>query len=171
MKSELQKAFYNPAQTQTGMNPEVDCMEKWFWEAQSEGGTTLSGRFSNQNATLYVSDIPRERSKVFVKHFLRDNIPNSANICVPVDRVSGTIEGSAFVELSNGVNVKDVLKQVKGLKMGSRQLKIKELSGSGGGNSSYNGSRGGNSGGIRDAYYRPSSPTPIRMQSPVMFEK
>ena len=114
---------------------------------------------------LYVSDIPRERSKVFVKHFLRDKIPNAANICVPVDRISKTIKGSAVVELLTGVNVKDVLKQVKGLKMGSRRLKIKESSdgGFGGGNS------GGN--GLQDANYRPSTSTPIRMRSPVMFEK
>ena len=54
---------------------------------------------------------------------------------------------------------------VKGLKMGSRRLKIKESSdgGFGGGNS------GGN--GLQDENYRPSTSTPIRMRSPVMFEK
>ena len=116
------------------MNPEVDCMEKWFWEAQSEGG-----------ATLIVDGIPCERSKPFVKNFLRDNIPNAADIRIPMGRVGGTIQGLAFVQLSPGVNVKDLLKQVKNLKMGSRRLQITELSG--------------------------ASPTPIRMQSPVTFEK
>ena len=154
MKSDIQKTFYNPAQNavageaENGMNGEMDRMEKWFWEAQ------------NTN-TLYVKDIPRERSKPFVKIFLRDNIPNVANVCVPVDRVSGTITGFAFVELLTGVNVEDVLKQVKGLKMGSRRLKIKELSD--GGFDNYRPST---------PLYQPSAPlnSPIRMQSPV-FEK
>ena len=182
MKSELQKTFYNPAQkpvekeTQRGMNGEVDCMEKWFLEAQSEGGATLSvdgipdgipvgrfpGKFPNQNETLYVSGIPCERSKPFVKNFLRDNIPNAADIRVPMGRVSGTIKGEAFIQLSPGVNAKDVLKQVKNLKMGARRLQIKELSDDGFDN--YRPST---------PLYQPSAPhnSPIRMQSPVMFEK
>ena len=176
MKSELQKTFYNPAQkpaeteTQRGMNGKVDCMEKWFWEAQSDDGTlSVNGIPYHQNETLYVSGIPCERSKPFVKNFLRDNIPNAADIRVPMGRVGGTIKGLAFVRLSPGVNVKDVLKQVKNLKMGSRRLQITELSGGGFGN--------GNSSFDDDNYrpstpqYRPSPPTPIRMQSPVMFEK
>ena len=108
----MQKTFYNPAQNaveieaQNGIN-----------EAQNGGGATANlfdDVFPRRNEKLYVSDIPRERSKVFVKHFLRDNIPNAANICVPVDRISKTIKGSAVVELLTGVNVKDVLKKVKG---------------------------------------------------------
>ena len=160
----MQKTFYNPAQNavekeaQNGINGEMDRMEKWFLEAQNEGGAVIVDVFGDRNETLYVSDIPLERSKTFVKHFLRDNIPNAANICVPVNRVSGTIKGSAVVELRTGANVKDVLKRVKGLKMSSRRLKI--------------------TAGSRDDNYRPSTPfdqpsssTPIRMQSPVMFEK
>ena len=115
------------------------------------------------NETLYVSGIPCERSKPYVKSFLRDNIPNAADIRVPMGRVGGTIKGLAFVQLSPGVNVKDVLKQVKNLKMGSRRLQIKESSGGGfgSGNSSF------------DDDYRPSTPlySPIRMQSPAMFAK
>ena len=152
MKSELQKTFYNPAQTpveketQRLMSGEMDCMEKWFWEAESDDGAlSVDGIPYHQNETLYVSGIPCERSKPFVKNFLRDNIPNAADIRVPMGKLGGTIKGVAFVQLSPGVNVKDLLKQVKNLKMGSRRLQITELSG--------------------------ASPTPIRMQSPVRFEK
>ena len=115
----MQKTFYNPAQNSVereapnGINGEMDRMEKWSY---SYGATAnlFDDVFPRRNEKLYVSDIPRERSKVFVKHFLRDNIPNAANICVPVDRISKTIKGSAVVELLTGVNVKDVLKKVKG---------------------------------------------------------
>ena len=172
--SELQKTFYNPAQNSVqteapnGMNGEMDCMEKWFCEAQSEGGATLfddgipSRKLPNQSGSLYVSGIPHESSKHFVENFLRDNIPHAADIRVPMDRLSGTNKGLAKVQLPPGVNVKDVLKQVKGLKMGSRRLQIKESGGSG--------FRGGNFG---DGPYRPSTPlsSPIRMQSPIMVEK
>ena len=174
LKSEIKKTFYNPAQNSVqmevpnGMNGEMDRMEKWFCEAQSEGGATTfddgipSSKFPNQNQTLYVSGIPNERSTVFVKNFLRDNIPHAADIRIPMDRVSRTIKGLAYVQLSPGVNAKDVLKQVKGLKMGSRRLQIKESNGGGFGGGSFG-----------DDNYRPSAPlnSPIRMQSPVMFEK
>ena len=163
-------------------------MEKWFCEAQSEGGATLfddgipSRKFPNQGevskGSLYVSGIPKERSKYFVENFLRDNIPHAADIRVPTDRLSGTIKGLAEVQLPRGVNVQDVLKQVKGLKMGSQRLKIKvsSVGGSGGDNSGSSGLRGDNfgadgfGGGRRVTFTKPLY-SPFRSLSPVMFEK
>ena len=80
------------------MNGEMDRMEKWFCEAQSEGGATLfdDGIPSHQNESLYVSGIPDARSKYFVKTFLRDNIPNAADIRVPMNRVTGLIRGIGY---------------------------------------------------------------------------
>ena len=75
-------------------------------------------------ATLNIVGIPPGTSKDFIEKFLRDKIPNAGDISVPIDRVSGTTQGSAIVQFSPGVNVKDVLKQVKGLKIGSRRLKV-----------------------------------------------
>ena len=196
LKSEIKKSFYNPAQkyvpteAPSGMNGEMDCMEKWFCEAQTEGGATLfddgipSRKFPNQgnvlctNGSLYVSGIPNEWGKDFVENFLRDNIPHAADIRVPTDRLSGTIKGLAEVQLPPGVNVQDVLKQAKGLKMGSQRLKIKvsSVGGSGGDNSGSSGLRGDNfgadgfGGGRRVTFTKPLY-SPFRSLSPVMFEK
>ena len=96
-------------------NPDKNSDKKPTKNPEKTGGTTL-----------YVGGIPRETSKEFIKSFLRDKIPNAADIRVPMDKVQGTSKGIAFVQLPSGVNVKDVLKQVKGLEMGVRRLKINE---------------------------------------------
>ena len=63
----------------------------------------------------------------FITKFIRDKIPNIVEIRVPMGKARGTTLGLAFVELYPGLNVKDILKQVNGLKMGVRSLKIAEL--------------------------------------------
>ena len=102
-------------------------------------------------AALNIVGIPPGTSKDFIEKFLRDKIPNAGDISVPIDRVSGTTHGSAIVQFSPGVNVKDVLKQVKGLQMGVRRLTIADTSsggdGFGDGHCSGGGFGGGKSGG------------------------
>ena len=97
---------------------------------------------------MHIVGIPHETSKDFIENFLRDKIPNAEDIRVPIDKSRGTTLGQALVQLSPGVNVKDVLKQVKGLQMGVRKLTIAEIS-KGFGDSNYSGDelRGGKSGG------------------------
>ena len=143
-----------------GKKPEDDSDKK------SDKNPTKNPSNTSQT-TLFVAGIPKgyqlghHTSKDFIKHFLWEKIPNAADIHVPIDR-KGITKGIAYVELTPGVNAKDVLKQVKGLKMGSRRLQIKESNGGGFGGGSFG-----------DDNYRPSTPlnSPIRMQSPVMFEK
>ena len=96
-----------------------------------------------------VGDIPNETSEIDVKNFILEKVPNVEKVRVPMNRENGKIEGWAFVHLPYGVNVKTVLDQVKGLKMGERRLRIKWVNyGSGFGGGSSGGFGRGNPGGF-----------------------
>ena len=105
-----------------GKKPEDDSDKK------SDKNPTKNPSNTSQT-TLFVGGIPKgyqlghHTSKDFIKHFLWEKIPNAADIHVPIDR-KGITKGIAYVELTPGVNAKDVLKQVKGLQMGDQRLKI-----------------------------------------------
>ena len=57
--------------------------------------------------------------------FTNANIPNAEIIHVPMDE-KGKTKGMAYVQLISGVDVKDVLNQVKGLSQDGQRLRIFE---------------------------------------------
>ena len=90
-----------------------------------------SGRgrdFGGNGPTLFVSGLPfrLQVSEDDVREFLQEKIPNAQNIRVPLNRVSKSIKGIAFVELGSDADVTSVISQVSNLQMGGRSLKINE---------------------------------------------
>ena len=98
-----------------------------FGSGNSSGGGFVSCNSGRDRATLYVGGLPYDTTADDIKRILHDKIPNAENVRVPINRDEGTVKGMAFVELSSGVNVLDVLRQVEGLTMGGRRLRINEL--------------------------------------------
>ena len=99
--------------------------------ADSNARNSVGGGFRSENSsegetTLYVGGIPKETSETVIRDYLLNKIPNAKNVRVPVHSGKGTTKGIAFVQLPSGINVKDVLKQVKLLSMGAQKLRINE---------------------------------------------
>ena len=73
------------------MNGEMDCMEKWFWEAQTE-----HPRRSLVGATLFVDGFPCNQNESYIASFLRNHIPNVESVHVPMDE-KGNTKSMAYV--------------------------------------------------------------------------
>ena len=76
-------------------------------------------------ATLFVAGLPIGVSEDYVRTFLQEKIPNAKNVRVPINRLSKSIKGIAFVTLQSDADVNSVINQVSSLQMGGRSLKIK----------------------------------------------
>ena len=118
-----------------------------FGGGNSGGGGFGGGNSGGDGATLYVGGLSYDANEEDIKSFLQDKIPSAENVRVPFNRDENKIKGMAFVQLSSGVNVQDVLSQVDGLEMDGRRLRINESKPREGGRPSGGGQSGGFGGG------------------------
>ena len=75
---------------------------------------------------MFVGGLPFGVGEDDVRKFLQENIPNAQKIRVPMNRLSNSIKGIAFVELGPDADVTSVISQVSNLEMSGRPLKINE---------------------------------------------
>ena len=92
------------------------------------GGNPIGGNSGGDGATfILVSGIPYAEREANVFNFLLDKFPKALSIHIPTDGDDEKIKGVAFIELSSGVNVYNIMNQFKGLEMGGQKLRINKV--------------------------------------------
>ena len=75
---------------------------------------------------MFVGGLPFGVGEDDVRKFLQENVPNAQKIRVPMNRLSNSIKGIAFVELGSDADNTSVISQASNLEMSGRPLKINE---------------------------------------------